>query len=502
MNLRLVAKHLGAFCVAIGLLMGFSAAWAVYFREWRAFAAFIWAIAASVAVGFVLIRIGRNARNQFHEREGLGLVGLAWILVAGLGALPYLFAGVFRNPVDAYFESMSGFTTTGASVMTAEFYDVVPKSIMFWRAFTHWIGGMGIIVLFIAVLPYLRAGGKLLFKSESPGPNPRGFRPRIKDTAAILYQIYLGLTVVQTVALMLCGMNLYEALCHTFATLATGGFSTRAASVAAFDSVAVDMVILFFMICAGTNFVLFFAMLHGQWKTPFRDTEWRVYIALLAVGTLLVTVNLLGVEGGFSVGDEPLPAREKTGMGSFPEALRYASFQVVSIMTTTGFCTADFNAWPYFSRVLLLLLMFVGGCAGSTGGGMKVVRIVMLLKMAYWRLESTFRPHTVRLIRVSGVVIDDDIQKMVYGFFVIYLAWFAGGFLFLSFLGLPFETALTAVAATLNNIGPGLGAIGADYSYNLIPDVGKIFLSLCMVLGRLELFSICVLFIPSFWKHS
>ncbi len=498
MNYRLVSRYLGHFCAAIGLLMLPSAAWAVYFREFDALAALLAAAGVSCLAGFLLTLPGRNARPNFHQREALGLVGLSWILAAAFGALPFLFAGVFSNPVDAYFESMSGFTTTGSSVMTAVFFETTPKSIMFWRSFTHWLGGMGIIVLFIAVLPYLGAGGKQLFRSESPGPDPRGLKPRIKDTASVLYKIYFGLTIAQTVALMLCGMTFYDALCHTFGTLATGGFSTQAASVGAYDSLAVDIVIIFFMICAGSNFALYFAMLGGRWKALFKDTEWRYFVAILAVCTLIVTINLLGIEGSFAKGDTP----EEATYGSLGQALRYASFQVVAIMTTTGFSTADFDAWPHFSRMLLLVLMFVGGSAGSTGGGIKVARIVILAKMAYARLEHTFRPKMVRAVRMSGHVIDDGVQQTVYAFFALYLMWFAAGSLFMSLLGLPFQTALTSVAATLNNIGPGLSAVGATENYALIPTTGKLFLSLCMVLGRLELFSIMVLLVPSFWRRG
>jgi len=492
MNYRLCAKYLGHFAIAIGLLMIPSAGWAVYFQEWRSFVALMASVAISAVVGAILASIGRNAPSHLYQREALLFVGVSWLMAAGLGALPYILSGVF-DPVDAYFETMSGFTTTGSSVLTD--IEATDKSILFWRSFTHWLGGMGIVVLFIAVLPYLGAGGKQLFKSESPGPDPRGLRPRIKDTASILYKIYLGFTVAQTVALMMAGMSLYEALCHTFGTLATGGFSTRQASVAAYHSVSIDVIILFFMFCAGSNFALYFAALRGNWKAFFRDTEWRVYTLIIVLCTLLVTANL--VLGTWAVG--PGEAARDYSWG---QALRYASFQVVSLMTTTGFCTDNFDIYPFFSRMLLVILMFVGGCAGSTGGGIKVVRIVMLAKMAYWRLERTFRPKTIRAIRVSDMVIGDEAQHSVYAFFVLYIVWFALGSLFMSALGLPFQTAVTSVAATLNNIGPGLEQVGAIRDYHAIPDVGKIFLSLCMVMGRLELISILVLFVPAFWRQG
>ncbi len=478
----------------MALLMLPSVAWTPYFREWKMLAAFLGSMAIAGIIGCGLTRFSRNAPERMFQREGLALVGLGWLLLAGIAALPYLLRG-WLGPVDAYFEAMSGLTTTGSTILTD--IEATPKSLLFWRSFTHWIGGMGIIVLFVAVLPYLGAGGKQLFKSESPGPDQRGLSPRIKDTASILYKIYFGLTVVQTALLMLADMSFFDALCHTFGTLATGGFSTRADSIAAFNSPMAETIILVFMVLAGTNFSLFFVMLRGQWKAPFQDTEWRVYIAVLVLATILVTMNLLGAQGSVDVPVAP-QATDYTASHAF----RVAAFQVVSIMTTTGFCTDDFELWPQFSRALLVVIMFVGGCAGSTGGGIKVVRIIMLTKMAYWRLEKTFRPKTIRTVRVNGAVVDEDVQKTVYGFFVLYIFIFAGGGLFMSFLGMPFQNAFTSVAATLNNIGPGLERVGAIENFAFIPASGKIFLSLCMVMGRLELFSICVLFLPGFWRRG
>jgi trk system potassium uptake protein TrkH len=497
MNYRLLAKYLGLSAMAIGLLMIPAVGWAIFLRELHALWGLLASIAVSLTAGAILFALGRRAPSWLYQREALALVGFAWVIAAGLGALPYVYSGVL-NPVDAFFESMSGFTTTGASVLTD--FDSTPRSILFWRSFTHWLGGMGIVVLFIAVLPYLGAGGKQLFKSESPGPAPRGLRPRIKESASLLWKIYLALTVAQTVALWFAGMTLYEALCHTFGTLATGGFSTRKDSIAAFDSAAVEIIIIVFMVAAGTNFALYFGMLKGNWKALWKDTEWRVYIMLLVLCSLAATLNLTGVQGAFAGQDAVQAGGAPPNHYSLGEGVRYGTFQVVSIMTTTGYCTDNFDSWPHFSRMLLVVLMFVGGCAGSTGGGLKVVRIIVLVKMAYWRLERTFRPKTIRALRVGGAVVDQDVQNMVYGFFVLYLMWFAVGSPIMSALGLPFQTAVSSVVATLNNIGPGLELIGANLDYHLVPAVGKVFLSLCMVLGRLELFSICVLLVPSFWR--
>jgi len=494
MNYRLVIKYLGHFAMAYSLLMAPSVLWALYFGEQRAMIAFLESMGVGFAFGLLLTLAGSSKNNQMFQREGLALVGLGWIVAAGLGAAPYTLDGVL-SPVDAFFESMSGLTTTGATVLTD--IEGTDKSILFWRSFTHWLGGMGIIVLFIAVLPYLGAGGKQLFKSESPGPDPRGLSPRIKDTASILWTMYVVLTVVQTILLMVAGMNLYDALCHTFGTLATGGFSTKSASIAAFDSVSVEVIIIVFMGLAGTNFGLFYAMSRGDWTALFKNSEWRLFVGILVVGTALVTLNLIGAQMPAAAGVAP-----ETPAYAFGEALRHAAFTVVAVTTTTGYGTEDFNQWPHFSRMLLVMLMFVGGCAGSTGGGIKVVRVMMLFKMAYWRLESTFRPKTVRRIRINGQVVDDDVQRTVFAFFVLHMIVFGAGCLFMSFLGLPFETAATSVIATLNNIGPGLQYVGAVENYAFIPDAGKVFLSFCMAAGRLELYSFCVLLLPGFWRQG
>lgn len=493
MNYRLLSRYLGFFGFAIGGMMVPSIGWAWWFSEWDTAVSFLMSIALTCAIASGMVIWGRGASDVFRQREALGLVSSSWLIVAFFGAIPYVITGTLP-PVDAYFESMSGFTTTGATVL----HDIesTAYSLLFWRAQTQWLGGVGIVMLFIAILPYLGAGGKMLFKSESPGPDPRALSPHIKDTAALLYKIYLGLTVVQTAALMIAGLGFYDALCHTFTTVATAGFSTRQASVGAFDSAAVEMIIIVFMVICGTNFALLFAFMRGDRKAIFRDTEWRVYIGILLAAILLITVNLMTSEFNTEPG---APQAENYDAG---EALRAASFQAVSIMTTTGYTTDDFNAWPHFSRMLLVVLMFVGGCAGSTSGGMKISRLLMLFKIAYWRLEATFRPKTIRAVRIGEHVVDEDIQRMVQGYLILYLMWMGGGVLIMAAMGLNFETAASSVIATLNNIGPGINLIGATGDYSQIPTLGKAFLSLCMVLGRLELFSLSVLFVPAFWRHS
>lgn len=482
MNYGLVTKYLGFFSIAIALLMLPAIPFALYFKESVALLAILFSMLAGVILGMILLILGRNAKPTLFQREALALVTLSWFVASLIGSLPFIFMDIL-GPVDAFFEAMSGFTTTGATVI--QDIEAVPKSILFWRSFTEWLGGVGIVVLFIAVLPYLGAGGKQLFKSESSGPDPRGLRPRIKDAASMLYRIYLGFTVAIVAALMVAGMNFYDALLHTLTTVSSGGFSPKQASIGHYDNIAFEAIIIVGMIAAGTSFALFFQMYRKDWKAVFRDAEWRIYILLLFIAFILVTVSVWrGIEGQ-----------------TLGESMRASAFTVVSVTTGTGFVTQDFNQWPSFTHVLFLALMFIGGCAGSTTGGIKVVRLIMLAKIAYWRVENTFRPKTVRAVRVGSNVIDDTTRKSVHAFFVLYMGCFFLGMVFMAALGLPFETALASVAATLNNIGPGLDQVGATKDYSAIPAVGKLFLSLCMAVGRLEVFAVLVLFIPSFWKR-
>lgn len=498
MNYLLLSKNLGMLVASLSLPMVFPIGWAIWYEEHHSLMAFLGSIAVALACGGVLYAAGRRARPRMYERESIALVGLGWLLVAGFGGLPYVFSGLM-TPAEAYFETMSGFTTTGASVLAD--VESVDRSLLFWRALTHWLGGMGIIVLLIAVLPFLGAGGKQLYRSEVPGVDKSGLMPRIQDTAALLYKIYLGMTVAQTALLMLAGMDLFDALCHTFASLSTGGFSTRNSSVAAFDSLAAEIIIIFFMVVAGANFGIYFAMLKGDWKAPFRNTELKWYLIILAAATLLIAVNLTGVQGTVEA-DKSTPGAMGAREYGFGHALRVSAFQVSTIMTTTGFATDDSNLWPYFSRALLVMLMIIGACSGSTAGGTKVVRVVILAKMVWLQLEKLFRPKTVRVLRVNGAVVPPDVQHMVHVFFVIHMSVLIAGTVFMSGLGLPFQTALTSVVATVNNIGPGMELVGAAANYSFVPDAGKWFLSLMMVMGRLEFFSICVLFIPAFWKRA
>ncbi len=509
MNYFLVLKHLGIVAIAYAVAMLAPLACSLWYGERASAIAFAVGIAISGAVALTLMVVGRKAPDTMYQRESLALVGITWILAGILGAFPYLISGTFSSPIDALFESTSGITTTGSTVL--QDIESAPRGILFWRSMTQWLGGIGIAVLFVAVLPYLGAGGKQLFNLEAPGPESQTFKPRIRDSAVFLCRLYLGLSAVLFGILLLEGMSPFDAICHTFSTVATGGFSTRQASIAAFDSVLIEGTVMLFMVISAINFGLFFAALRGKRIAVWRNTEFRVFIGMLVVATTLVALNLMGVHGNPGASSEIVQEQGLEGVKyahaeeptySRLRAIRLAAFQVVSIGTTSGFVTADFDGWPHFSRTLLLVLMFVGACAGSTAGGFKIVRVIMLLKMAFWRLEQSFRPKTVRLVRIGEDIVDDEVQRRVSGFFVLFLLWFVMGTLLLSGFGLPLETATTAVLATLNNIGPGLGLVGAASDYSALPSPVKLFLSFCMILGRLEIYTICVLFIPSFWRSK
>lgn len=494
MNHRTLAKNLGLANMAVSFMFLPSILCAVLYWETHMMAVFLFSMLIAFSMGGLLFLLGRKASSQLYQRETLALVGIGWLLTAFYGSLPYVLSSQL-SLVNAYFESMSGFTTTGATILDA--IESLPKSLLFWRSFTHWLGGLGIILLLIIILPFLGAGGKLLYRSEMPGLDKSSIRPRIKDSAIILLKIYMFLTVSLTLLLWVSGMSLFDALCHTFGTLATGGFSTRQNSIAAFNSPLIEWIIIVFMIIAGTSFSLLFCLSQGKFKKVFKNAEFRFYILTLATASLLITLNL-------HASDQPMPGPiglETIASPSTQDHIRASIFHTVSIMTTTGYCTVDFDLWPHFSRALLIVLMFIGGCSGSTGGGLKVVRFLLLLKLVYRHLENTFKPKDIRVLRVDELIVPNEHQKSLLTFFSIYILAAAAGTLYLAYLDMPLTSSFSAVAACLNNIGPGLELVGAVESYSFIPASGKVMLSLLMAMGRLELYAICALFIPSFWKR-
>jgi len=458
--------------------------------------AFISSFVLTIIVGLIL-RFSMRARQQeLGIREGFAVVALGWVTVAFFGAFPYMFAGVFKTssrlPLTefsfCYFESIAGFTTTGATVLTE--IEHLSHAMLFWRSFSHWLGGMGIVVLAVAILPMLGVGGMQLFRAEAPGPQTDRLTPRIAQTAKLLWGVYLLLSVVETVLLHLGGMSLFDALCHTFGTMATGGFSTKNLSIAHYDSVYIDLIISLFMFLAGTNFALHYRALRGNVKAYLQDTEFKFYCVVIAVSITLISWNTVR----FQV-DGQVPYE------SMWTSLRYATFQVMSIITTTGYGTADFEKWPALSQFILVTLMFYGGCAGSTGGGMKQVRFLLLIKQSGAEIKRIIFPHAVLPIRVNDRVVPAEVMTNVLGFFFFFIGIFAIVTCVMATLGLDLVSAAGCTIATMGNIGPGLGSVGPTDNYAHIPTAGKLILSFCMLLGRLELYTLLILFSPNFWKR-
>ena len=479
MKYKIVLNTLGSLLFFLGLSMLFPLLYAIYYQE-TVINAFILSMSITSLSGFLLWKYF-SSKEPIGHKEGFAIAALGWILAAGFGALPFLFAGTFPSFIDAYFESMSGFTTTGATVLTP--IEGNPYSILFWRDFIQWLGGMGIIVLVVAILPALGAGGMQLFKSEVPGPEPDRLKPRIKETAKLLWAVYIIFSVLQVACLYFTGMTLFDALTHMFGTMPTGGFTPRNLSVGAYDNPTFENIIIVFMFIAGANFTLHYKVLHGNPKSLIKDKEFLFYC-----GVILFSILAIATELRFYI------------YNSIFTALRYASFQVVSIATTTGFVTADYDIWPAFSKSVLLVLMFIGGCAGSTGGAIKNIRVLLLLKQAYREFRKLIHPQAVTPIRLGDKVVSEDVMRNITGFFFLYIFIFVISSFIMTILGLDIVSAMASVAATLGNVGPGLGLVGPIQTYALIPPLGKIVLTLCMLLGRLEIYTVLILVVPEFWR--
>ena len=481
MNRRLVINLLGAILLieAAAMLPAFLIALGYGDGDAPALAK---SMALLLAAGLPMRLLARPEKHDLRAREGFLCVALAWVLLSAFGALPFVFSGVIPNYINACFEAVSGFTTTGATKLTS--FEGLPRGVMFWRSFTHWIGGMGVLVLTLALLPQMSGRTSHLVRAESPGPTLSKIVPKMGDTAKILYIMYFVLTMAEFGLLMLCGMDAYDAAIHAMGTAGTGGFSNYGASVGAFDSAAVDGVVTVFMLLFGINFALFYRLLTGDWRDVVHCEELRWYLCIFAVSTAFVTCQLLPSCGGSAL-----------------TSLRYASFQVASIMSTTGFATADFNLWPVATRMLILLLMFIGSCAGSTAGGMKVCRIGMLVKQGLRDVRHVFQPRKITVVRFEGKGVDEMILKQIAVFAFVYVALvLLGGFL-VSLEGLyDVETNLTAALTCVSNVGPGLGSVGPVENFAGYGPFATIILSLLMLAGRLELFPILALFHPAMWK--
>lgn len=441
---------------------------------------FIITILISLISGLILSRF-KGKEENIGIREGLSIVTLGWIILSLVGSLPLYLSGGVPTFIDAFFETVSGFTTTGATVIGD--VEALPQGILFWRSFTHWIGGMGILVFTIALLPALGIGGFQIFKAESPGPVAGKIAPRIKDTAKILYIIYGGLTIVQVVLLLIGGMNFFDSLVYTFGTVGTGGLATKNNSIAFYDSTYLQLVIGVFMVISGINFSLYYLIYQGKWKEAVKDEELRLYLIIITIATIGITINLLA-----------------NSYNSISLALKDSFFQVGSIITTTGYSTTDFNLWPDFSKAILLFLMMTGGSAGSTAGGTKIIRWVVLLKVIKREILKTFHPRAVKPIKVNGEVVGEETINGITAYMAFYVIIFLISTIIIT-LEVDLVTSFSSVAATLGNIGPGLNLAGPASNFGFYSPLAKLFFSFLMLLGRLELFTMIALIVPQKWSR-
>ncbi len=450
---------------------------------------------ATLLIGsFAMVRT-RNHRKEMNKREGYIVVSFGWIVMSLTGTLPYLVTGAIPTFTEAFFETMSGYTTTGASILND--IEILPKGVLFWRSITHWIGGMGIIVLAIAILPLLGVGGMQLFAAEAPGPGGDKLHPRITDTAKRLWLIYFGYTAAETLLLQLAGMSFFDAINHALSTLSTGGFSTKNASIAHWnDNPAIQYIIMFFMFLAGTNFVLSYYLFKGKVSKIVRDDEFKLYFQFIAVFTLVAALLIY-----FRADVSQSSIAHPMVLGAGESAFRHGLFQVLAIVTTTGFVTADYTMWTPFLTVFFFGLMFLGGSAGSTAGGVKVVRHLILIKNGFLEFKRALHPNAILPVRYNKKSISGDIVFNILGFFILYMLSFIIGGLGFSMFQMDFESAIGLSASSLGNVGPALGDFGPVNNYASLPPLGKWWASFLMLLGRLELFTILILLTPFFWRN-
>ncbi len=480
MNRRMVLNTLGKIIWVEALLMLLPVAVSIIFGN-DCVVSFLITIAIAVAVSLPLIFCCKPRNKVIYAKEGFVIVSLAWILMSVIGALPFVFSGEIPSFVNAFFETVSGFTTTGASILN----DVgsMSEGLLFWRSFTHWIGGMGVLVFVMALTAGLPDRSIHIMRAEMPGPIVDKLVPKARETAKILYLIYIGMTILEIVVLVICKMPLFEAIVHTFGTAGTGGFGIKADSIAGYSPL-LQWVIAVFMFLFGINFNLYYLLLLGRIKNVLKSSELWVYAGVGAVSCIAITVNVMGL------------------YDSFAEALRHSAFQVSTIMTTTGYATADFNLWPGFSKTLLLVLMLMGACAGSTAGGLKVSRVIILIKSMRRELTRLIHPRSVKTLKLEGKRLDEQILSTTASYLMVYTACLVVVFLILSFDKFDIETNLSATIACFNNIGPGLGAVGPVGNYFEYSAVSKIVLTAAMLLGRLEIFPLLLCFSPATWSKK
>jgi len=482
MRARVVLSAVGLLVAFAGLTMLLPAAVSAAHLERMAALALLVSAGSTIGVGwFAYRRFGPV--TEITIRDGFAIVTMTWVAIAAFGCLPYLLTGSIGSFTGAFFETMAGLTTTGATVVPD--LDRVPRGILLWRSQTQWLGGMGIIVLSVAILPVMRIGGMQLLSAEIPGLAPDRLRPRVRQTASLLWGVYMLLTAAEVVLLWIGDMTLFQAVNHAFTTMATGGFSTEDASIGAFDSPFLQYVIAVFCLLAGVNFTLHYSWMTGRWRAVGRDRELRVYLAVVALATVALTLIIY------------LPGTVSGVEASF----RAAFFHVASIMTTTGYATLDYDTWLPAGRILLLLLMVIGGCTGSTAGSVKVLRYILVGGQARISLRRLLHPQGVFILKLGGRIVSEEVLASVSGFLLLYLTALAAGTLLLALLGLDAATSVGAVAATLGNVGPGFGLVGPTHTYATLPAAALWVLSFLMLLGRLELFTVLILFTRGYWRR-
>jgi trk system potassium uptake protein TrkH len=481
MNFHRTFRFVGILLFFLGLSMALPLLVSIVYKDGSA-----WALLLSIIVtsgsGLILFRgLKKEEDLLLTHRDGVAIVTIGWVSAGLAGAVPYILTGAIPGFTNAYFESLSGFTTTGSSILTN--IEALPEGLIMWRSLTQWLGGMGIIVLSIAILPFLGIGGMQLYKAEIPSPVVDKLKPRISDTARVLWKLYFIITLMEIIFLLAGGMSLFDSVCHAFCTMPTGGFSPKNASIAYYDSPYLDGVIVVFMLIAGINFSLHYALIKGDFAIYKKDSECRVFLILIFLLIIAVTLSLYG-----SVYDSIL------------QAFRYAAFQVSSIITTTGFATADYEKWPFFTQSILFVCMFLGGMAGSTGGGIKIMRIILLVKHSYQEIFRIIHPHAVTTVKLGGRPIPQEVLSSIWGFFILYMGCFVAASVIMSLFGFDLVTSFTSVSACIFNVGPGLGMVGPADNFSVIPAAGKWLLIFCMLLGRLEIYTVIVLLIPEYWR--
>jgi trk system potassium uptake protein TrkH len=475
LNLVVILNIVGYLLIAEGGFMLFPLLCALFYKEWECAKIFLFSALLCVAIGFILSRLNSKKKSYF-ARDGLFAVGLGWIVISIFGGLPFYWTQEIPSFTDCFFETVSGFTTTGATILTD--IESLSRSTLFWRSLTHWLGGMGILVFVLAFLPKSNERSMHLMRAEAPGPSISKLVPRMKTTATILYLLYFGLSVLELIFLLAGGMSFYESLIHTFGTAGTGGFSVLATSIGQYNNAYYEAVITIFMLLFGINFNLYFFLLIKDFKSVYKNQELHAYLGIIAVSTAAIMVNIHSM------------------YGTWLQAFRYASFQVVSVITTTGYATADFNLWPMFSKAILLLLMVSGAMAGSTGGGVKVTRLMIVVRQIRLNIQKLVHPQKTKAIMMDDKIVDSEIVSQTMGFFSCWMVLIGVGILFLALDNFDFETTVSAAFTCIGNVGPGFGLCGPMGGFSMFSNLSKIVLSFLMLIGRLEIYPILIFIFP------